>query len=71
MSDVETLNVGLEDLAHELEPVFVRLTAEHKANTKPWYPFELVPWSEGKNFEPGYVWNPDEYNIPDGARIPS
>jgi acyl-[acyl-carrier-protein] desaturase len=47
-------------LLTELEPVAARLLDSHLASSKEWFPHELVPWSRGRDFEPGEVWSEDE-----------
>ena len=37
----------------ELEPTAARLLDRHLASAKEWFPHELVPWSRGRDFEPG------------------
>ncbi len=50
----------------ELEPVAARLLDRHLAAAREWFPHELVPWSVGRDFEPGVEWEPDEM-APDPA----
>jgi acyl-[acyl-carrier-protein] desaturase len=45
-------------LGTELAPVAERLLERHLARTKEWFPHELVPWSRGRDFEPGAAWDP-------------
>ena len=33
------------------------------ASTKEWFPHEVVPWSRGKDFEPGWTWSPEEADV--------
>ena len=47
-------------LLAELEPEAERLLENHYANAKSWHPHTLVPWSRGRDFEPGYEWSPAE-----------
>src|SRR5262245_633468 len=44
-------------LLTELEPVAARLLDAHLAASKEWFPHELVPWSLGRDFEPGEAWS--------------
>jgi acyl-[acyl-carrier-protein] desaturase len=44
------------------------LLERHLSMTKEWFPHELVPWSLGRDFEPGTNWNPDEFPLPDAVR---
>jgi len=52
----------------ELEPTVARLLDRHLAQSKEWFPHELVPWSRGRDFEPGWEWSPDEATLPDEVR---
>ncbi len=47
-------------MLNELEPTVARLLDKHLATAKEWFPHELVPWSQGRDFEPGFEWNPSE-----------
>ncbi len=40
----------------ELEPVVGGLLERHLASAKEWFPHEVVPWSRGRDFEPGQDW---------------
>src|SRR4051794_1960143 len=55
-------------LLHELGPVAERLYERHDGAAKEWFPHEMVPWSRGRDFAPGAVWDPDEVSMPDGVR---
>ena len=44
-------------LLEELRPVAESLLERHLRNAKEWFPHELVPWSLGRDFEPGEVWD--------------
>ncbi|MDQ1419916.1 MAG: acyl-[acyl-carrier-protein] desaturase [Acidimicrobiaceae bacterium] len=54
----------LDATASVAESLFER----HLAKTKEWFPHELVPWSRGRDFEPGQEWDPEEYALPDAVR---
>lgn len=54
-------------LLDDLEPVVASLLERHLATSKEWFPHELVPWSQGRDFEPGETWEPDAA-IPDAVR---
>ena len=54
----------LDATAHVAESLFER----HLAKTKEWFPHELVPWSQGRDFEPGEQWDPEEYPLPEAVR---
>lgn len=45
-------------LVAELEPVAGQLLERHLSSTKEWFPHEFVPWSLGRDFEPGWTWEP-------------
>ncbi|MEK7426294.1 MAG: acyl-ACP desaturase [Actinomycetota bacterium] len=55
-------------LLHELTPVAENLTTRHYETCKPWYPHEFVPWSMGRDFEPGRDWDPQEVPLPAAVR---
>lgn len=55
-------------LLAELEPTVAELLERHLATSKEWFPHELVPWSRGRDFEPGEAWDPDEVELPDAVR---
>jgi acyl-[acyl-carrier-protein] desaturase len=52
----------------ELEPTAARLLDRHLAQAKEWFPHELVPWGEGRDFEDGWQWTPDEAPLPEPVR---
>jgi acyl-[acyl-carrier-protein] desaturase len=47
-------------LLKELTPVAERLLERHLATAKEWHPHEYIPWSRGRDFEPGEAWEPSE-----------
>ena len=52
--------MGIEtdrDILAELRPVAEQLLERHLAATKEWHPHSFVPWSRGRDFEPGYEWS--------------
>ncbi|HLF99433.1 MAG TPA: acyl-ACP desaturase [Acidimicrobiia bacterium] len=55
-------------LLAELTPTVERLLERHLASTREWFPHELVPWSRGRDFEPGEEFDPDEFPLPDAVR---
>src|SRR5215207_652016 len=57
-----------DGLLAELEPTAARLLDRHLASAKEWFPHELVPWSQGRDFEPDYEWSPDEVTLSDEVR---
>ncbi len=52
----------------ELEPVAARLLDKHLASAKEWFPHEMVPWSRGRDFEPGEEWDPNEVELDPAVR---
>ncbi len=50
-------------LLSELEPTAARLVERHLATSKEWFPHELVPWSRGRDFEPGASWSPQDADM--------
>ncbi len=57
-----------ESFLAQLEPVAADLLARHLANSKEWFPHELVPWSSGRDFAQGETWDPAEWPLPDAVR---
>ena len=55
-------------LIDELEPVVATLLDKHIASSKEWFPHELVPWSRGRDFEPGEDWDPNEVDLDPAVR---
>jgi acyl-[acyl-carrier-protein] desaturase len=47
-------------LLAELTPIAEMLLERHLASAREWFPHEVVPWSLGRDFEPGVAWSPDE-----------
>ena len=47
-------------LIEELEPVAAKLLERHMGVAKEWFPHELVPYSRGKDFEPGRQGVPED-----------
>jgi len=56
------------ELLAELVPTGERLLDRHLATAKEWFPHEFVPWSRGRDFEPGEPFDPDTSPMPAGAR---
>jgi acyl-[acyl-carrier-protein] desaturase len=52
----------------ELEPVVAKLYDRHLAQSKEWFPHELVPWSRGSDYEPGEVWDETKAGLPSDVR---
>jgi acyl-[acyl-carrier-protein] desaturase len=55
-------------LLAELEPEAERLLERHLGASREWHPHTMVPWSRGRDFEPGYQWSPEECDLPDEVR---
>ena len=55
-------------LLNELTPEAERLMERHLSTSKEWFPHEFVPWSLGRDFEPGEQWAPDDEKIPPAVR---
>ncbi len=55
-------------LVHDLMPAAEKLMDRHLASAKEWFPHEYVPWSRGRDFEPGEEWDPAEFPLPDAVR---
>jgi acyl-[acyl-carrier-protein] desaturase len=56
------------DVLVELEPTVDHLLERHLASAKEWFPHELVPWSAGRDFAPGEVWDAGEVALDPAAR---
>jgi len=50
-------------LVAELEPVAADLLERHLRSSKEWFPHELVPYSRGRDYEPGEAWTPDDAHL--------
>ncbi|HEX6569098.1 MAG TPA: acyl-ACP desaturase [Acidimicrobiales bacterium] len=61
-------SIAADVLLAELEPIAARLLDRHLAQSKEWFPHELVPYSRGRDFDPGYEWSPDEAPLADEVR---
>ena len=55
-------------LVRELTPVAERLYERHDATAKEWFPHELVPWGQGRDFDADETWDPAEVPMPAGVR---
>ncbi len=51
------------ELLHELTPVAESLLERHLAASKEWFPHEYVPYSRGRDHEPGEVWSADDADL--------
>jgi acyl-[acyl-carrier-protein] desaturase len=52
----------------ELEPVVAANLDRHMSLAKEWFPHEYVPWSSGRDFEPGESWDPDQAPMDEAVR---
>ena len=50
-------------LLHELTPTVAELLDRHLASSKEWFPHELVPYSRGRDAEPGRDWRPEDADL--------
>ena len=57
-----------QHLRSELLPAVERLLDRHLGGAKEWFPHELVPWSRGRDFQPGEEWDPREFPLPEPVR---
>ena len=57
------------DLTQDLQPVVGTLLERHLDTTREWFPHEMVPWSEGRDFAPGETWQAADSAVPAAARI--
>lgn len=57
-----------EPFLTELEPEAARLLERHMAQAKEWFPHQLVPYSQGQDFEPDYEWSPADTTLSDEVR---
>src|ERR671913_199096 len=55
-------------LLHDLTPTAEALLERHLGNAREWFPHELVPWSQGRDFEPGEQWDPDMAPMDESVR---
>jgi acyl-[acyl-carrier-protein] desaturase len=55
--------LSAEQLTAELEPTAARLLERHLSSAKEWFPHQLVPWGQARDFEPDYEWSPDEVDL--------
>jgi acyl-[acyl-carrier-protein] desaturase len=55
-------------LLSEVHPVAEQLLERHLAGAKEWFPHEHVPWSRGRDFVAGEVWDPDEVRLAPAVR---
>jgi acyl-[acyl-carrier-protein] desaturase len=53
---------------HDLEPTVERLLERHLTSSKEWFPHEYVPYSRGRDHEPGETWSAADADL-GGATI--
>lgn len=56
------------DVLAALRPTLEQLVDRHLATAKEWFPHEVVPWSRGRDFEPGQAWDDGAFPMEDGVR---
>ncbi|HEX7522178.1 MAG TPA: acyl-ACP desaturase [Acidimicrobiia bacterium] len=62
------MHVNDDAFLSELEPTAAELLNRHLATAKEWFPHQLVPWSRGRDFEPGEVWSEHDSPLPEAVR---
>jgi acyl-[acyl-carrier-protein] desaturase len=50
-------------ILNELEPTVTGLVERHLATTKEWFPHEYVPYSRGRDHQPGHEWTPQDADL--------
>jgi acyl-[acyl-carrier-protein] desaturase len=53
---------------NELEPTVGTLLDRHTSTSKEWFPHDLVPWGQGRDFEEGWEWSPEETTLASEVR---
>lgn len=56
-----------EGFLKELEPTVSNLMEKHLTMSKEWFPHEMVPWSRGRDFEPGEEWDAAQNPLSEGV----
>jgi acyl-[acyl-carrier-protein] desaturase len=56
------------DLLNDLAPTAEALLERHLDTAREWFPHELVPWSQGRDFEPGEAWDPEQAPMDEAVR---
>ncbi|HEV7888689.1 MAG TPA: acyl-ACP desaturase [Acidimicrobiales bacterium] len=56
------------DLLDALAPTAETLLHRHYDLAKEWFPHDLVPWSQARDFEPGWEWDPAEATVDPAVR---
>jgi acyl-[acyl-carrier-protein] desaturase len=52
-----------DTLLRELEPTVETLLERHLTTTKEWFPHEVIPYSRGRDFDPGEQWSEDHADL--------
>src|SRR5258708_39407523 len=69
MPDVSPVSpVSDAALLHQLTPGAESLLERHLGMAKEWFPHAYVPWSRGRDFVEGEVWDPEESPLPAAVR---
>lgn len=55
-------------ILNELREPTEQLIHRHQSNAKMWYPHEVVPWDQARDFESGEVWDPGDLPLPEAVR---
>jgi acyl-[acyl-carrier-protein] desaturase len=55
-------------LMRELDPTAAALLDRHLDSAREWFPHEMVPYSRGRDFEPGVEWRPSDSHVPEAVR---
>jgi acyl-[acyl-carrier-protein] desaturase len=55
-------------LVADLTPTAEALLERHLSTAREWFPHELVPWSRGRDFEPGEQFDPEVAGLPAEVR---
>lgn len=50
---------AVKDALQSVEPHVEQLVADHRANTRRWYPHEILPWGRGTDYRE-IPWKPDQ-----------
>src|SRR5450432_3328198 len=61
---VLTTETTANGLRSDLAPVVAELFDRHLETTREWFPHELVPWSQGRDFVPGEAWDAGQSQVP-------
>jgi acyl-[acyl-carrier-protein] desaturase len=64
----------MADVTQDLQPrdlqsIVADLFERHLETTREWFPHEMVPWSQGRDFAPGEQWDAGQSVVPPAARV--